>query len=358
LARAHWCTARCPALAALLHVRPPQGQPSSRAHCSAARWPPTAAYAHTSAIHGQPFSRAHCSTCGCPPFTARAHVVSPHGQPLAQAHWSTARCPPSAALAHVCPSHGQPLARAHWTTARCPPVAAFAHVRPSHGQPFARAHWSTERLPPSAALEHGPSPKCMQGSHAQPCARKQSRCSSCPSPAARVSILALSGMRHDAAHSSLRTEPSAVPILVESRAPAALRSVPATASRSLRHVRDAASSSSAASFAATATSSSAGRSSSRQSSLGVAGHPVAVAVVVHAPVVPSPFSVRLISCHTSDIIGCHYSHRRALRRQRTGLRLSFLAEYIQTIVTLVRRIRCNGDETQKSQPQLFSAQPS
>jgi hypothetical protein len=42
-----------------------------------------------------------------------------------------------------------------------------------------------------------------------------------------------------------------------------------------------------------------------------------------------------------------YSHRRALRRQRIGVRLSFLAEYIQTIVILVRRIRCNGDETQK-----------
>jgi hypothetical protein len=50
-----------------------------------------------------------------------------------------------------------------------------------------------------------------------------------------------------------------------------------------------------------------------------------------------------------------YSHRRALRRQRIGVRLSFLAEYIQTIVTLVRRIRCNGDETQESQPQLLNA---
>jgi hypothetical protein len=54
----------------------------------------------------------------------------------------------------------------------------------------------------------------------------------------------------------------------------------------------------------------------------------------------------------------YYSHRRALRRQRIGVRLSFLAEYIQTIVTLVRRIRCNGDETQESQPQLRNAQPS
>jgi hypothetical protein len=50
-----------------------------------------------------------------------------------------------------------------------------------------------------------------------------------------------------------------------------------------------------------------------------------------------------------------YSHRRALRKQRIGVRLSFLAEYKQTIVTLVRRIRCNGDETQKSQPQLLNA---
>jgi hypothetical protein len=57
-----------------------------------------------------------------------------------------------------------------------------------------------------------------------------------------------------------------------------------------------------------------------------------------------------------------YSHRRALRRQKIGVRLGFLvgriAEYTQTIVTLVRRIRCNGDETQKSQPQLLHAQPS
>jgi hypothetical protein len=78
-----------------------------------------------------------------------------------------------------------------------------------------------------------------------------------------MSSLALGGMPHDAAHSSLTTEPSAELILVESRAPALRRSVPATAARSLRHASDAASSSSSASCVATTTSSSAGRSSSR-----------------------------------------------------------------------------------------------
>jgi hypothetical protein len=86
-----------------------------------------------------------------------------------------------------------------------------------------------------------------------------------PTPAARVSNLVLSGMPHDAAHSSLPAEPNAEPIVVESRAPAFRRSMPATASRSLRHASDAASSSSTTSCVTTATSSSAGRSSSRQS---------------------------------------------------------------------------------------------
>jgi hypothetical protein len=52
------------------------------------------------------------------------------------------------------------------------------------------------------------------------------------------------------------TEPSAEPILVESRAPAMRRLVPATASRSLRQASEAASSSSSARCAAMATISS------------------------------------------------------------------------------------------------------
>jgi hypothetical protein len=73
-----------------------------------------------------------------------------------------------------------------------------------------------------------------------------------------MSSWALSGMPHDAAHSSLPTKPSAEPILVESRAPAVRRLVPATALRSLRHASDAASSSSSTSKVAAATSKSAG----------------------------------------------------------------------------------------------------
>jgi hypothetical protein len=99
-----------------------------------------------------------------------------------------------------------------------------------------------------------------------------------PECAARVSSLALSGMPHDATHSSLPTEPSAEPIFVESRA------VPETAWRSLRQASDAASSSSSASCVATATSSSVGRSS-RQSTSGAASSSVitaAAAVVVRA----------------------------------------------------------------------------
>jgi hypothetical protein len=42
-----------------------------------------------------------------------------------------------------------------------------------------------------------------------------------------------------------------------------------------------------------------------------------------------------------------YSHRRALRRQRIGVRLSFLAEYIQTIVTLVEEFDVTATKPRK-----------
>ena len=125
-----------------------QGHPCSRAHCKTARCPPLAANVHVCSSQGHPCSRTHCKISRYPPPAACEHVHLSHGHPCLRAHCKTLRCPPQAANVHVSASQGHPFSRTHCKTSKCPSLAANEHVHVSHGHPFLRAHCKTSSCPP------------------------------------------------------------------------------------------------------------------------------------------------------------------------------------------------------------------